>query len=101
MDLIDDVNLIFALCWTVGYFLADLTDVVNTVVGCCIDLYYIHRSSCKNGLAGRTLVTGASIYRMFAVYSPGIDLRYTGLTCTSGSAEQIGMTNTFRCDLVF
>ena len=38
MHLIDDVNLIFALCWTVGYFLADLTDVVNTVVGCCIDL---------------------------------------------------------------
>ena len=27
--------------------------------------------------------------------------RGTGLTCTSGSAEQIGMTNTFRCDLVF
>ena len=101
MDLIDDVNPVFSLCRRVLYLFPDVTDVFHTIVGCCIDLYYIHRSSCKNGLAGRTLVTGASIYRMFAVYSPGIDLRYTGLTCTSGSAEQIGMTNTFRRDLVF
>ena len=32
MHLIDDVNLIFALCWTLGYFLADLTDVVLSLI---------------------------------------------------------------------
>ena len=100
MHLIDDVNLIFALCWTVGYFLADLTDVVNTVVGCCIDLDHIHGGSCLNGFAHGTFVAGTAVYRMFAVYCLRQDLCNRSLSGTSRSAEQVCVSDTVRLDLV-
>ena len=100
MHLVDDVNLVFPLCRTVGYLLADLTDIVNTIVGCGINLDHIHSGSCLDGLAHVTFIAGTAIYRMFAVYCLRQDLRNRSLTGTSGSAEQICVSDTVGLDLV-
>ena len=100
MNLINDVDFIFSLCGTVGYLLPDLTDIIHTIIGGSIDLYHIHGSSRLDCLAHGALVAGTSIHRMLTVHCLCQDLSYCGFTCTSGSAEQIGMTNTVMFNLV-
>ena len=100
MHLIEDINLVFTLCWTISHFLTDLTDVVNTVVGGCIDLDHIHGSSRLNGLAHGTFIAWAAIYRMFTVYCLRQDLCNRSFSGTTRSAEQVCVSDTVRLDLV-
>ena len=100
MNLIYDIYFITSFCRTVGHFFTDLTNIIDAVVGCGVDLYYIHGGPCIDRLACLALVAGASVYRMFAVYRLCQDLGNGSLTCTTGAAEKIGMPNPVCLHLV-
>ena len=100
VNLVNNVNLIIALCGTVGYFLTDLTDIVHTIVGSRIDLDHIHGRSGLDRPAHLTLITGTSVYRIPAVDCLCKDLCHCCFTGSPCSAKQIGMTDTVRLDLV-
>ena len=100
MNLVYDVYFVFAFCWTVGNLFSDLSDIVYTVVGCSINFDHIHCSSCLDCFAHGTFIAGAAIYGMFTVDCFRQNLCYCCFTGTSGSAEQIGMTNTIMLDLI-
>ena len=101
MHLIDDIHLVFSLCRTVGNLLPDLTDVVDTVVGCRIDLDHVHGCSRLDRFTGRTFVTGTSIHRLLTVDRFRKDLCHGRLTGSTGSTEQKCVTDTVRTNLIF
>ena len=100
MNLINDVYFIVSLCRSVGNFFSDLTNVVYTIVGCSIDLDHIHGSSGLDCLAHGTFITWAAIDRMLAVHRFRQNLRHSSFTGSSGSAEQIRMTDAIMFDLI-
>ncbi|CCY34123.1 dual specificity phosphatase catalytic domain protein [Ruminococcus sp. CAG:60] len=100
MNLVDNVYLIVSFCRAIGHFLADFTDVVHTVVGCGIDLDHVHRGAGLYRLTHFTFTTGASIYRVLAVYCLRQYFCNGCLTGSSGAAEQIGVSDTVRLDLI-
>jgi len=44
---------------------------------------------------------GIAIYRVFTVHRPGENLRHGCLTGTSGTAKQVGMSDSVCFDLIF
>ena len=100
MDLINDVDFIFPLCRGIGHFLPDLTDMVHTIVGRRIYLNDIHGTAGCNGFAGSTFPAGTAVLWLLTINRFGKDLRNRRLAGSSGAAEQIGMSDTVRQDLV-
>ena len=100
MNLIDDIDPVRALGRRILNLFANLTNILNPIVGCCINLYHVHGTSRRDGFAGRAFIAGASICRVLAVNRLGKDLRNGGLTGSTGSAEQIGMSDTAGIDLI-
>ena len=101
MHLINDIHLVFSLCGTVGNLLPDLTDVVDTVVRCRVDLDDVRGNARQNRLTRRTFVARASVHGMFAVDRAGENFGDRRFSCSAGSAEQVRMTEADRADLIF
>jgi 1,2-phenylacetyl-CoA epoxidase PaaB subunit len=87
MNLVNDVDFVFSLGRAVFHFLTDLTNVIHTIVGCRIDLNYIHGIARCDCFAGRTFPTGTAIHRMFAVDRLCKNLGDRRLTGSSGSTK--------------
>ena len=98
VDLIDDVDPVFALGRRVADLVPDLTDVVHTVVGSRVDLDEVEAGFRLP--AQFTLVAGVAIDRVQAVDRPGKDLGHGGLAGAAGAAEQVGMAVPVVDDLV-
>ena len=101
MYLIDDVDLIPAVDRWILDLIPDLTDIIDTVVGGCIHLHDVHTGLAEDRLAARTRVARVSIDRMLAVHCTCEDLRDRGLTCSTGTAEQVGMSDPPGHNLIF
>ena len=101
MHLINDIHLVFSLCGTVGNLLPDLTDVVDTVVGCRIDLDHIHGCSRLYRPTGRALVTWTAVHRLLTVDRFCKNLCHGRFTGSTGSTEQKCVTDTVRTNLIF
>ena len=101
MNLVDDVNAVFSIGRRILNLVPDLTDIVHTVIGGCINLHHIDRISRRDCLACRTLPAGIPIYGMLTVHRLGPDLCNGGFSGSSRSAKQICMTDPARPDLVF
>ena len=101
MNLIYDVYLILALSRRICYLLPYLPYIVNTIVGCGINLDHIHGSARCDSPAGFTFPAGISVHRMLTVHGSRQDLRHCGLSRSPRPAEQICMAETVRCNLVF
>ena len=100
MNLVDDVYTIFSFRrWVLDLF-PDLTNILNAVVGRSIDLNDVHGSTGCNIFAHGTFPTGTSVYRMLAIDCLCKNFRYACLSCPSCPAEEIGMTDTSRHDLI-
>ena len=67
MHLIDDVYLIFAGAGSVSCFVAQVADIVHTVIGSRIHLHHVQNAAVIDALADLTLAAGVSIDRMQAV----------------------------------
>ena len=100
-EISDDVDFVFTFCGAVGNFLSDLSNVIYTVVGCSINLDHVHGCSRRNGFAHGTFPAGASVHRMLTVHCFRKDLCHRCLSGSAGSAEQIGMSDSIRFDLIF
>ena len=101
MNLIDNVDFVFAFRRTVFHLLTDLADVIHTVIRCGIDLDHIHGVARCNRLAGRALSTRAAVYRMLTVDRLCKYLCDGRLTGSPGSTKQIRMPDPVCFDLVF
>ena len=101
MHLVDNINLILALRWRIRHFFPNLTDIVNTVVGCRINLDHIHGSLLIDRTAHSTFIAGTAIDRMFAIHCLGKNLGNGSLTGSSCTAKQIGMPDTIHLYLIF
>ena len=100
MHLVDDVNLIFSLCRRVGHLIHNFPDVVHTVVGCRVDFNHVHAGARRDGAAASALPTGRAVHRMLTVDGFRKNFRYGCLSCSSCSAEQIGMSDSLSRYLV-
>ena len=100
VNLVDNVYLIVSFSRTIGHLLTDLTDIVNAVIGRCIDLDHVHGGASLYRLTHVTFTTGTSIYRMLAVYCFCQYFCNGSLTGSSGAAKQIRVTNTVMLDLI-
>ena len=100
MHLVDNVDLVPSLCRAVRHLLTDFSDIIDTVVGRCVDLDHIHGSTCCNRSARLTFPAGTSVHRMFAVHGFRKYLRHRCFPGSSGSAEKIRMSDTVCLDLV-
>ena len=101
MHLVDNVNLKPSLGGAVSHLIPDLTDIVDTVVGCRVDLDDIGGDPCLDCLAGRTFVTGTSVHRMFTVHGFCQNFGNRSLTCPACSAEQVSMSEPVGLNLIF
>ena len=61
MDLIDDIDFVFADQWGIGYLFDDLTDVVDTVVAGGIEFDDVRMVSFQVGFAVGALITGFAV----------------------------------------
>ena len=100
MNLINNIYFIFTFCRAVRNLFSDLTYIIHTIVGCSIDLDHIHCSSCLDCLAHGTFITGAAIYGMLTVDCLRQNFGYCCFTGSSGTAEQIGMSDSVRFYLI-
>ena len=101
MHLINDIHLILSLCRTVYYLFPDLTNVIYTIVGSCINLNYVHGSSGRNRFAHLAFPTRTSVYWVLAVYCFGKYFCHCRLTGSSCSTKKIGMSDTVGLYLIF
>ena len=100
--LVNDIDLIFPLCRRIFHFLANLADVVHTVVGGRVNLNHVDTSPCQNILTNGTLVAGLAVRRgVRAVDGSGKNLRRRGFPCAPCAAKQIRMGHTPRFHLIF
>ena len=93
MHLVYDIYHVFPVRGSILHSLIDLTDILYTVIGSGIDLQYIHGRSGSDPPAAFTFAAGTAFHRMFAVHGLGQKLGHGGLSRTSGSTEQIGMSD--------
>ena len=100
MHLVNDINLITPFCRRILYLINDIPDIADTIVGCRINLDHIHRGLAVDLLTHCTLVAWTSIHRRLTVDCLCHDLCNRGLTGTSCTAKQIGMTDPVCLDLV-
>ena len=101
MYLVDDVHALFHECGGVCDLIADIADVVNTRIRCRVHLHNVRSGAIVNGQAFEALAARVAVYRLVAVDSLGKDLGAGSFTCTSGTAEKVGMRKASSLRLIF
>src|SRR5699024_7906628 len=100
MNLVDNVHLILSAGGTVSHLLADLTDIIDAVVGSGVDLYHIHGRARLDGAARLTFIARTAVFRMLTVDCLCEDLRHCGLSGSSRSAEEVRMSDAVCLHLI-
>ena len=65
--------------------------LVHAVIGGGVQLQHIQDGAALNAQAGRTLVAGIAVHRVFTVHRPGQDLGAGGLSRSPGAGKQVGV----------
>ena len=91
MYFVDDEDTLFAFGRCICHIFADVTDVIDTVVGCGIHFDDIGDGTRQDTAADLTLTARIAVMRVLAVESPGKQLGTGCLTRTAGAAEQISV----------
>jgi len=102
MHLINYINFIFPHLRRYPYLVNQVTNIIDTVVGSCIQFVNIKRGRIIKCFAGRTLITGFGIGgRMQAVYCFCKNTRTSCFTYTPGTAEKKSLRQLVIPDGVF
>ena len=101
MHLVNNVNLVFPFRRGIGHLVTDLPDIINAVIGRSVNLYHIHGGAGVDGAAGSTFIARISVHRMLTVHRSCKNFGDTGLSRSSCPAEQVGVTDSIRHNLVF
>ena len=100
VDFVDDVDAVFAADRREVRLVADLTDVVDTVVRGGVDLDDVEDGPGVDAFTGLAAVAGVPVHRVLTVDCLGEDLGAGRLAGTSRTGEQIGMGMPARPHLV-
>ena len=100
MYLVDDEYTLFALGRRIGDILADITDVVNTVVGGGVHFDDIGDGTGQDSAAGITDTARIAVIGIFTVECSGKQLGTGGFTGTARAAEQVCMRGFSLSDLM-
>ena len=101
VHLVDDIHTLFYRDRGEHGFLAQLTDIVNTVVRCCVYLDNIENAAVLNAEAGRTFAAGVAVFGMLAVKRLGKDFCAGGLARAPRADKQVRMGQPVGNYLVF
>ena len=93
MHLVDDIHFIFCFCRHKHDFVTDPADIIYTVVTGGVHLDNIEKRAVNDAFTDLAFVTGVAVNRVLAVDRTGEDLGDRCLTCSSCSAEEIGMAD--------
>ena len=93
MHLVDDIHFIFCFCRHKHDFVTDPADIIYTVVTGGVHLDNIEKRAVNDAFTDLAFITGVAVNRVQAVYRTGEDLGDRCLTCSSCSAEEIGMAD--------
>ena len=100
MHLVDDKDPVFSGGRRVLHLLLDISDVVDAVIRCRIDLLHVHGALREYGPAGCADTAGVAPLRLLAVHGARHNLCDTRLTRAPGPAEEIGVSHTPALNLV-
>ena len=100
VHLVYDVDLVSAIHRGEIHRLAQVTDFIDATVGSRIDFKDVHGGAIADFPTRLTLTARVRRRALLAIQSPGKDLGGTGLACTPGSGEKIGMANAAGSDSV-
>ena len=92
--LVDDEHTLADLCRRVARLIAQVADIVHTVVGRRVNLGHVQHRAVQNAAARRTLVARIAVHRMLAVDCAREDLRTGGLAGAARACKQICMAQT-------
>ena len=101
MYLIDDEHALADLCRRVARLIAQVADVVHTVVGRRVNLGHVQHRAVQNAAARRTLVARIAVHRMLAVDRPGKYLCNTRLASSPGTTEKVCVSYSVCQYLIF
>ena len=101
MDLIYDIDAVPKVSRRINHAVAQVADVVDTVVAGGIHFNDIRRAPRVDGKAGRAFPTGIPVFGMLAVRRLGDDFRAGGLSRAARPAEEIRMRNFPVLNLAF
>ena len=91
MHLVDDVHALFDRGRRIARLLADVADVVHTIVRGRVDLDHIEHRPVQNAAAGRALAAWVAVFRMLAVDRARQDFGAGGLACAARTGKKVGM----------
>ena len=89
MHLVDDVYFVFSALGGIYCGIAQVTDIVNAVVGSSVYFDYIGKRTAVCVAADVTFKTWIAVFHIAAVYSFCEDTCTGGLTCTAGACEKV------------
>ena len=101
MNLVYDVNAVFKKRRSESDLVLHIAYVADTVVACRVHFDNVRGDAAVAGSAGFAFVARVAVNGIFAVDGLGKDLSAAGLTSTAGAAEQIGVRELTRRDLIF
>ncbi len=101
MHLIDNIDLVFALVRFESCTFDEFTDIVDSGVGCRIDLDDIEHRSVIECNTIRTLVTWVTIPETQTIDPLREYTSTRRLTCSTRTMEQVRMTCAIMCEAIF
>ncbi len=101
VHLIDDVDLVLADRRQIGYLVAQVADVIHTVVGRGVQLHNIEYGAVRNAAARRTHAAGVAVDWVLAVDRSGKNARAGGLARAARADENIRMRKPPGLYLIF
>lgn len=102
VNLIDDIDLVFAGLWRYAYLLGEASDIIYRVIRSSIQLMNIERITVAESAAGRTNAAGFIFGTdVLAIDRFSQDSRTGSLSYTTRPAEQKGLGELIIADGVF
>ena len=100
VNFVDDVDLVFSHLGGIAHLFQQFADVIHAVVGGCVQLQHVHGAFGLNGAADLALAAGIAVIGIQAVDGPAHQLGHGGFARSAAAAEQIGMGDLPRFDLM-
>ena len=100
VNFVDDIDLVFSHLGGVAYLLQQFADIIHAVVGGCVQLQHVHGAFRLNGPADLALAAWVAVVGIQTVDGPAHQLGHGGFARAAAAAEQVGVGNLSRFDLM-
>jgi hypothetical protein len=100
MHLIDDIDFVFSLIWFESSLLDEISDIVDSGIGCCIYLDDIEHGSVIECETVCTFMTGIPISEIDTIHPLGKDTRTRRLTRSTRTMKEVCMSHAVVCECI-